>query len=149
MYDNPISSYFRPLNSILCFIGILATRLVIAALYKYLGEPMKLMWNESLKINTIHVDDVVAAAVYLAQSQQANRQCYNLVDDSQSTQGSISSILANIFNIKIDYWGEGLSNLSKVYTHICSTKIAHHSALLEPLFNAKRKIHFFHSNLLS
>lgn len=77
---------------------------------------MKLMWNESLKINTIHVDDVVAATFYLAQSQQANRQCYNIVDDSQSTQGSISNILANIFNIKIDYWGEGLSNLSKVCT---------------------------------
>lgn len=96
------------------YLNLLATRLVIAALYKYLGEPMKLMWNESLKINTIHVADVTAAAIYLAQSQLANRQCYNLVDDSQSTQGSISTILANIFNIKIDYWGETLSNLSKV-----------------------------------
>lgn len=89
---------------------------------------MKLMWNESLKINTIHVDDVVAAAFYLAQTQQANRQCYNLVDDSQSTQGSISNVLANIFNIKIDYWGEGLSNLSKVCMH---KRIVHHFALME------------------
>lgn len=75
---------------------------------------MKLMWNDSMKMNTVHVDDVVAAAFALAQNQLSNKQCYNLVDDSQSTQGSISNILANIFNIKVDYWGEGLSNLSKV-----------------------------------
>lgn len=75
---------------------------------------MKLMWNESMKMNTVHVNDVVAAAFALAQNPYANKQCYNLVDDSQSTQGSISTILANIFNIKVDYWGETLSNLSKV-----------------------------------
>lgn len=92
----------------------LAIRLVIAALYKHIGETMKLLWNESMKMNTVHVDDVVAAAFALAQNPLANKQCYNIVDDSQSTQGSISNVLANIFNIKVDYWGEGLSNLSKV-----------------------------------
>lgn len=95
-------------------IGILATRLVIAALYKYMNETMKLLWSESLRMNTVHVDDVVAAAFALAQNPLANKQCYNIVDDSQSTQGTISNILANIFNIKVDYWGDGLSKLSKV-----------------------------------
>lgn len=96
------------------FHWILATRLVIAALYKHMNEPMKLLWNESMKMNTVHVDDVVAAAFALALNPLANKQCYNIVDDSQSTQGTISNVLANIFNIKVDYWGEGLSNLSKV-----------------------------------
>lgn len=67
-----------------------------------------------MKMNTVHVDDVVAAAFALAQNPQANRECFNVVDDSQSTQGTISSILAKIFNIKVDYWGVGLSNFSKV-----------------------------------
>lgn len=67
-----------------------------------------------MKMNTVHVDDVVAAAFALALNPLANKQCYNIVDDSQSTQGTISNVLANIFNIKVDYWGEGLSNLSKV-----------------------------------
>lgn len=79
-----------------------------------MDETMKLLWNESMKINTVHVDDVVAAAFALAQNPMANKQCYNIVDDSQSTQGTISKILANVFNIKVDYWGETLSNLSKV-----------------------------------
>lgn len=102
------------MNVINAIFWIVATRLVIAALYKHMNETMKLLWNESMKMNTVHVDDVVAAAFILAQNPLANKQCYNIVDDSQSTQGSISKVLANIFNIKVDYWGEGLSNLSKV-----------------------------------
>lgn len=72
-------------------------------------------------MNTVHVDDVVAAAFALAQNPLANKQCYNIVDDSQSTQGTISNILANIFNIKVDYWSEGLSILSKVSNNTVCT----------------------------
>lgn len=85
-----------------------------------MNETMKLLWNESMKMNTVHVDDVVAAAVALAQNPLANKQCYNIVDDTQSTQETISNILANIFGIKVDYWGEGLSNLSKVSSNYLS-----------------------------
>lgn len=67
-----------------------------------------------MKINTVHVDDVVAAAVSLAQNPDANKECYNLVDDSKSTQGTISDVLAHIFGIKVSYWGVTLSNFSKV-----------------------------------
>lgn len=89
---------------------------MIAALYKYLDEPMKLLWNESMKLNTVHVSDVVAAAFELANNTIANRQCYHIVDDSQSSQGSISKLLADIFNIKVDYWGVLLSSITKVRT---------------------------------
>lgn len=75
---------------------------------------MKLLWNESMKLNTVHVNDVVAAAFALAASPMANKQCYNIVDDSQSSQGSISKLLADIFNIKVDYWGVMLSSITKV-----------------------------------
>lgn len=91
-----------------------APRIVIAALYKYLGEPMKLLWNQGMKLNTVHVSDVVNAAIELAFNPKANHQCYNIVDDSESTQGTISNILADIFNIKVDYWGIAVSKLAKV-----------------------------------
>lgn len=91
-----------------------APRIVIAALYKYLGEPMKLLWNQGMKLNTVHVSDVVNAAIELAFNPKANHQCYNIVDDSESTQGSISNILADIFNIKVEYWGIAVSKLAKV-----------------------------------
>lgn len=96
------------------FWARIAPRLIITALYKHMNETMKLLWNDSMKLNTVHVDDVVAAAFSLAQNPDANKECYNLVDDSQSTQGSISNILASIFDIKVDYWGVGLSNFAKV-----------------------------------
>lgn len=92
----------------------LAPRIVIAALYKYLGEPMKLLWNQEMKLNTVHVVDVVNAAIELAFNPKANHQCYNIVDDTESTQGIISGILADIFNIKVDYWGVAISKLAKV-----------------------------------
>lgn len=75
---------------------------------------MKLLWNQSLKLNTVHIDDVVAAAVELAFNSKANHQCFNIVDDAESTQGSISNVLADIFSIKVDYWGVVLSNITKV-----------------------------------
>lgn len=91
-----------------------APRVVIAALYKHLGETMKLLWSESLKLNTVHVSDVVAAAYELAIDPRANKQHYNIVDDSQSTQGTLSSVLADIFDIKVDYWGIAMSSITKV-----------------------------------
>lgn len=92
----------------------LTPRIIIAGLYKYLNETMKLLWNEALKLNTIHVLDVVAAIWELSKNPKAVGEIYNLVDDSESTQGSISDVLAEIFSISIDYWGVVMSNVTKV-----------------------------------
>lgn len=92
----------------------LAPRIVIASLYKYLNETMKLLWNDSMKLNTVHVYDVVAAMWELANNPKANKEIINIVDDSESTQGKISTILSDIFNIKIDYWGTVISSMTKV-----------------------------------
>lgn len=35
-----------------------APRLVFGAVYRHLGEMMKMMWDENLVINTVHVTDV-------------------------------------------------------------------------------------------
>ena len=75
---------------------------------------MKLLWNSSLKLNTVHVDDVVASMWYLSQIEQAVNKTYNVVDDSGSTQGTLSSLLADIFDIKVDYLGLMVSNIAKV-----------------------------------
>ncbi|XP_055380010.1 uncharacterized protein LOC129611090 [Condylostylus longicornis] len=92
----------------------LMPRVIIAALYKYLNETMKLLWNESLKLNTVHINDVVCAIWELAQNEKAVGEVFNIVDDSNTTQGSLSSILTDIFDINIDYWGVVMSNLTKL-----------------------------------
>lgn len=83
---------------------------------------MKLLWNSTMKLNTVHVLDVVAAAYELSTNQGAVRQIYNVVDDSESTQGTISNILADIFNINVDYWGTVLSNITKVKLALINVK---------------------------
>lgn len=93
-------------------------RITIAAIYKYLGDTMKLLWNASMKLNTVHVSDAAAAIWHLAINNEAVNQIYNVVDDSCSTQGTISNLLAEIYGIKVDYWGTLLSNITKVKKNI-------------------------------
>lgn len=89
-------------------------RIIIAAIYKYLNETMKLLWNDAMRLNTVHVSDVCAAIWQLAQSPKTAGQVYNIADDSASTQGSISNLLVDIFDINVDYFGIVMSNLTKV-----------------------------------
>lgn len=93
-------------------------RIIIAAIYKYLGETMKLLWNDAMRLNTVHVTDVCAAIWQLAQSPKTASQVYNIVDDSASTQGSISNLLVDIFEINVEYFGIVMSNLTKVFQHL-------------------------------
>lgn len=96
------------------FFSLVAPRIIIAAIYKYLRDPMKLLWDEAVKLSTVHVVDVAVAMWELARNPVAINQIYNVVDDSQSTQGSVTNILADIFKIKVDYLGAFLSNIAKV-----------------------------------
>ena len=92
----------------------LTPRLVIGAVYKYLQEMMKLLWGPELHMNTVHVRDVVRAIWHVANIPESIGQTYNIVDDGDSTQGSISAIISEIFNINHDYWGTALSTLAKM-----------------------------------
>ncbi|CAH1118804.1 unnamed protein product [Phaedon cochleariae] len=87
----------------------LMPRIMAAAIYKHMGETMKLLWNSDMKINTVHVDDVCRAIWFVAIRDDTNGQIYNVVDDADSTQGTISCLLEEIFNVKIDYYGNLIS----------------------------------------
>lgn len=94
--------------------SLTAPRLVVGAVYKHLGEMMKLLWGPDLHMNTVHVRDVVRAIWHVANRSETIGQTYNLVDEGDSTQGSISAIVSELFNINHDYWGTALSTLAKV-----------------------------------
>ncbi|KAG5899434.1 hypothetical protein JTB14_033625 [Gonioctena quinquepunctata] len=87
----------------------LMPRLMAASIYKHMGETMKLLWNADLKISTVHVDDVCRAIWFVSNRDDTNGQIYNVVDDADSTQGSVSNILSEIFNLKVDYYGNLVS----------------------------------------
>ncbi|CAD1480748.1 unnamed protein product, partial [Heterotrigona itama] len=91
----------------------LTPRLVVGAVYKHLGEMMKLLWGPDLHMNTVHVRDVARAIWHIVNRPETIGQTYNIVDDGDSTQGSISAIVSELFNINHDYWGIALSTLAK------------------------------------
>ncbi|KAK6617539.1 hypothetical protein RUM44_005127 [Polyplax serrata] len=91
----------------------LTPRLVIGSIYKHLGECMKLLWTKDLKMNTVHVNDVCRAIWFVISREDTKFNIYNIVDDSNSTQGSISSLVSEIFNINHDYWGTAISSIAK------------------------------------
>ncbi|XP_026759743.2 uncharacterized protein LOC113518914 [Galleria mellonella] len=91
----------------------LTPRLLYGAIYKHLGETMKLLWTSELRMHTVHVRDVCRAAWTLGRSPAAARRVYNLVDTADSTQGSLADIVADIFKINHDYYGTAISTLAK------------------------------------
>ncbi|XP_066594616.1 uncharacterized protein [Prorops nasuta] len=91
----------------------LTPRLVIGAVYKYMGEMMKLLWGPELRMNTVHVRDVVRAIWHVLKRRETYGHTYHVADHGNSTQGSISAIISEIFNINHDYWGTAMSALAK------------------------------------
>ncbi|XP_028161165.1 uncharacterized protein LOC114353382 isoform X3 [Ostrinia furnacalis] len=91
----------------------LTPRLLYGGIYKHLNETMKLLWTADLKMNTVHVTDVCRAAWTLGRHSDANRQVYNVVDDANTTQGSLAELVSDIFRINHDYYGTAISTLAK------------------------------------
>jgi len=87
-------------------------RIICGAVYKFLGEKMKFLWSASLRINTVHVFDVVSALWHLALKGDPGT-VWNLADKADSTQGSINTILEPIFGIKTGFQGEAVSTVAK------------------------------------
>uniref|UniRef100_A0A1B6M4V8 NAD-dependent epimerase/dehydratase domain-containing protein n=1 Tax=Graphocephala atropunctata TaxID=36148 RepID=A0A1B6M4V8_9HEMI len=91
----------------------LTPRLVLGCIYQHLGESMKLLWSRDLVMNTVHVRDVCRALWFLSQRDDTVGQVYNVVDDSHTTQGSVTEIISDIYNINYDYYGNILSTICK------------------------------------
>ncbi|MES1912278.1 MAG: hypothetical protein MHM6MM_004579 [Cercozoa sp. M6MM] len=88
----------------------LTPRLACAAVYQKKGEKMKFLWNKDLRINSVHVADVVRAIVHCATSSNVSEGAvYNLVDKTDLTQGKVADMLAVLFGIKTGFMGKMLS----------------------------------------
>jgi len=92
----------------------LTPRLIIGAVYKQLNEKMKLLWTEGLKMSTVHVADVVRAIWHICTNGNQGA-VYNLADKSDSTQGKISDLVCQLFNIKYEFFGTIISNMAKLH----------------------------------
>ncbi|ORC90128.1 NAD-dependent epimerase/dehydratase family protein [Trypanosoma theileri] len=89
----------------------LMPRLVCAAVYENTGDSMEFLWGKDLRIHTVHVQDV-AAAIWHIVCAGAIHDIYNVVDDGDTTQGSLNTILESMFKIKTGFVGSIMSNLA-------------------------------------
>ncbi|XP_017769344.1 PREDICTED: uncharacterized protein LOC108557368 [Nicrophorus vespilloides] len=89
----------------------LTSRAMVAAIYKFLNEPMKFLWDSDIRVNTVHVDDLCRAIWYVCGREEAVGQIYNVVDQAGSTQGSLASMLSEIFKVKVSYYGNLVSSV--------------------------------------
>eukprot|EP00475_Leptophrys_vorax_P045539 TRINITY_DN9480_c0_g1_i1.p1 TRINITY_DN9480_c0_g1~~TRINITY_DN9480_c0_g1_i1.p1 ORF type:complete len:371 (-),score=89.26 TRINITY_DN9480_c0_g1_i1:1572-2684(-) len=90
----------------------LTPRIATAASYVYLKEKMKLLWSADLKMNVVHVKDVVKA-IWLAASQLEAGSLFNLVDSSALDQGKLNDMLAEIFGIEVGFHGAMVSKMAE------------------------------------
>merc|ERR1719487_1718712 len=91
------------------------TRAVCAAAYTELAETMKFLWDARLRVNTVHVNDVVRALWHVATSEAVTAgSIWNLADKNDTDQGKINAILSQIFGIRTGFHGFFVSNMSRL-----------------------------------
>eukprot|EP01120_Amphizonella_sp_Union-15-10_P008788 TRINITY_DN3228_c0_g3_i2.p1 TRINITY_DN3228_c0_g3~~TRINITY_DN3228_c0_g3_i2.p1 ORF type:complete len:369 (+),score=81.39 TRINITY_DN3228_c0_g3_i2:55-1161(+) len=86
-------------------------RIIIGATYKKKGKTMEMLWSDKLRINTVHVRDVVKALWFLT-SNGPSGAIYNLSDQNDTNQGSVAKLLEEIFGIKTSFLGKIQSQLA-------------------------------------
>lgn len=85
-------------------LGGLCPRICSAATYKKTNKTMEMLHGASLKLNTVHVEDL-CAAIWVACTEAAAGTTYNVADAGDTTQGTLNAILGTCFDIKTGFFG--------------------------------------------
>ncbi len=103
-----------------------ATALTLARVYQELNEEMKWLWTKNLRVNTVHVTDVVHGLWDIADWYAVQKEphwdaasmgevpIFNMVDKGQTTQGTMAEIIGEIFGIQTGFQGTLISNFAKL-----------------------------------
>ena len=103
-------------------VGFLSRGLCLARVYQNLGRELKWLWTKELRINTVHVLDVCSAAWKAAEwcaanpatAQSKKEDCaFNIVDDGDTRQETLSTIVSKIFKIETGFQGTFVSRFAK------------------------------------
>jgi len=98
-------------------------RLIIGAVYRQLNEEMSFLWTKDLKLNTVHVSDVVRAIWHVSATVEekggrskpvTSPEIYNLADKEDTNQETINVFIREIFGIKTGFQGALISNFAKL-----------------------------------
>lgn len=94
----------------------LATALCLARVYKYEEETMKWLWDRDLRTNTVHVEDCAnacwQAAEWYSKTTPRATAVFNIVDQGNTSQGTLADILASVFSIPMKFEGGIVSKMA-------------------------------------
>ncbi|KAI9879703.1 MAG: hypothetical protein M1830_007650 [Pleopsidium flavum] len=101
-----------------------ATALSLARVYQHLGKEMKWLWDRDLRVNTVHVEDAARALWRSADWCREGKQgwdpswgripIFNIVDHSNTSQGTMSTIIGTIFHIPTGFQGSLISSFARL-----------------------------------
>lgn len=102
-----------------------ATALCMARVYQHLEGEMKWLWTKDLRTNTAHIDDVTRALFDIAAWYAAGKAnweagsmgpvpTFNVVDKSVTSQGTMATIIGEIFNIETGFQGQLISTFARL-----------------------------------
>jgi len=91
----------------------ISPRLCVGAVYQKKNEKLKFMWEKTLRINSVHVDDL-CRAIWTACTDLQAGSIYNVADDADLTQGSLCEMLEVLFGIKTGFVGNTMSSMAKL-----------------------------------
>ena len=93
---------------------------MLGAIYRHLGETLRLLWHADVMNNTVHVADVCRAIWHVCTSNRVESgRVYHLTDDGETTIGNLAELTAQLFEIKFSFIGKALSMLATVIRSDC------------------------------
>ncbi|KAF2088285.1 NAD dependent epimerase/dehydratase family protein [Saccharata proteae CBS 121410] len=97
----------------------LATALCMARVYQDLGKEMKWLWKEDMRTNTVHVEDVVRALWTVAEwyakgGPKEKAPVFNIVDHTNTSQGTMAKLIHETFNIPTGFQGTLISAFARL-----------------------------------
>jgi len=101
------------------------TAMCLARVNQSMQEEMKWLWTKDLRTNTVHIRDCTRALWAIAawydqgkpkynEASMGKIPIFNVVDQGTTTQGTIATIIGQIFGIKTGFQGQLLSNLARL-----------------------------------
>jgi len=81
----------------------LTPRLIVGSVYKESKEVLKSLYTKDLKMNTVHVKDVVKAIWFLTMHAESG-SIWNLADKNDTDQAKVNQWLEEIFGIKTKFF---------------------------------------------
>jgi nucleoside-diphosphate-sugar epimerase len=99
---------------------LLASAILDTAIERAAGLARLGVAAEPMEQRLVHVDDLVAACIHLARSQDAVGRAFNVVDGLYPSSHEVASVLAGCFGMDVEVGGEGLDEdrRRRVHEHL-------------------------------